>query len=101
MRISAHFICEASLIQGRLHLQSWAREYLVNKVSSGWYLFDRTDRVADSRSPLPTYADIFNVCQTILDQLTAMMTQPPPVSPIQVSKENQPDHFTGRDASSD
>lgn len=90
MRISAHFICEASLIQGRLHLQL-----------SGWYLFDRTDRVADSRSPLPTYADIFNVCQTILDQLTAMMTQPPPVSPIQVSKENQPDHFTGRDASSD
>lgn len=90
MRMGGHFICEASLIQARLHLQSWARDYLVDKVSAGWYLFTSTDRNGDG-SPLPTYADIFRACQTLLEELMEMTRQPPPVSldPIRVGEPRE------------
>lgn len=75
----SHFICEASLIQGRIHLQAWAQKYLLDKVSSGWYIFARTDQAAKG-SPLPRYKDISKACEEILERLTGMMNEPAPVS---------------------
>lgn len=79
MCTSAHFYCEASLIQGRLQLQHWAQGYLLDKVSSGWHHFTRKDTTANG-SPLPRYQDISEACGLVLEKLSQMMNVPSEVS---------------------